>query len=48
MTPAASIFVAGHLGLVGSAIVRRLHLAGFGNLLLPDRHELDFDAPGRG
>ncbi len=29
MTPEASIFVAGHRGLVGSAIVRRLEAAGF-------------------
>jgi len=41
MTPDASIFVAGHRGLVGSAITRRLRSAGFVNLLLRDRHELD-------
>jgi len=35
------IFVAGHRGLVGSAIVRRLRAAGFNNLLLTDRHTLD-------
>jgi len=35
------IFVAGHRGLVGSAIVRRLEQAGFGNLLLRRRAELD-------
>jgi GDP-L-fucose synthase len=37
----APIFVAGHAGLVGSAIVRRLRAAGFDNLLLVRRHELD-------
>ena len=36
MTPLpkdARIFVAGHRGLVGSAIVRRLHALGYSNLL---------------
>jgi GDP-L-fucose synthase len=37
----ASIFVAGHRGLVGSAIVRRLRVAGFQNLILKTRAELD-------
>ena len=37
----AAIFVAGHRGLVGSAIVRRLRGAGYGNLLLRERAELD-------
>jgi len=41
MTPDAPIFVAGHRGLVGSAIVRRLRLSGFQNLILRDRSELD-------
>jgi len=41
MTPDESIFVAGHRGLVGSAIVRRLRVAGFLNLILRDRTELD-------
>ena len=41
MKPEASIFVAGHRGLVGSALVRRLHAAGFENLLLRERGELD-------
>ena len=36
-----SIFVAGHRGLVGSAIVRALERAGFKHLLLRDRKELD-------
>ena len=39
--PDAAIYVAGHRGLVGSAIVRRLRQAGFHNLLLPSRDELD-------
>jgi GDP-L-fucose synthase len=37
----ARIFVAGHRGLVGSAIVRRLESEGFHNLLLASRDELD-------
>jgi GDP-L-fucose synthase len=41
MTPDSPIFVAGHRGLVGSAIVRRLQRAGFDNLLLPTRSEVD-------
>ena len=41
MNPDSSIFVAGHRGLVGSAIVRRLQAAGFRNLVLRDRSELN-------
>lgn len=41
MTPDASIFVAGHRGLVGSAIVRRLQAAGFTQMILRDHRELD-------
>ena len=37
----ARIFVAGHSGLVGGAIVRRLEAAGHHNLLLARRAELD-------
>ena len=37
----ARIFVAGHRGLVGSAIVRRLEREGFANLLTVGREELD-------
>ena len=37
----ARIFVAGHRGLVGSAVVRRLRAEGFDNLLLRTRGELD-------
>ena len=36
-----SIFVAGHRGLVGSAVVRALRAQGFENLLLRTRAELD-------
>ena len=35
------IFVAGHNGLVGSAIVRGLQAVGYSNLLLQSRSELD-------
>src|SRR5262245_24189945 len=37
----ARIFVAGHRGLVGSAIVRHLHAQGFDNLLTATRDQLD-------
>jgi GDP-L-fucose synthase len=37
----ASIYVAGHQGLVGSALVRALNRAGYHNLLLRTRAELD-------
>ncbi|MCU1401166.1 MAG: fcl, partial [Acidimicrobiales bacterium] len=35
------IYVAGHAGLVGSAVVRRLRDAGFENILTASRHQLD-------
>jgi GDP-L-fucose synthase len=41
MNPDAAIFVAGHRGLVGSALVRRLRAAGFQKLLLREHGELD-------
>ena len=37
----SKIYVAGHRGLVGSAIVRRLQRAGFGNLVTRTSSELD-------
>ena len=41
MKPDSLIYVAGHRGLVGSAIVRRLGAAGFTNLLLRTHQETD-------
>jgi GDP-L-fucose synthase len=41
MDRAARIFVAGHRGLAGSAIVRRLVADGYGDLLLRTSSELD-------
>ncbi|HEY4214921.1 MAG TPA: GDP-L-fucose synthase [Steroidobacteraceae bacterium] len=41
MRPEDSIFVAGHRGLVGSAITRRLRSGGFDNLILRDRSQLE-------
>ncbi len=41
MNTASKIYVAGHRGLVGSAIVRRLGELGYSNLLLRTRSELD-------
>jgi GDP-L-fucose synthase len=41
MHKADKIFVAGHRGMVGSALVRRLEAEGFRNLLKPDRSQLD-------
>ena len=41
MNADSKIYVAGHRGLVGSAIVRRLQGAGFGNLVVAGRAELD-------
>jgi len=41
MISSSKIFVAGHLGLVGSAIVRSLQQQGFSNLLVRTRAELD-------
>ena len=37
----SKIYVAGHLGMVGSALVRRLQLSGFGNIVTRSRSELD-------
>lgn len=41
MEPNARIYVAGHGGMVGSALVRSLQEKGFGNLLLKSSEELD-------
>jgi GDP-L-fucose synthase len=41
MERSARIFVAGHRGLVGSAIVRRLEAAGYTNVVTRSRQELD-------
>jgi GDP-L-fucose synthase len=41
MNKSAKIFVAGHRGMVGSAIVRRLKAEGFSNLLTRDHSQLD-------
>jgi len=41
METGSKIFIAGHNGLVGSAIVRQLSADGFKNLLLKERSELD-------
>ena len=35
------IYIAGHLGLVGSAILRRLEAQGYTNLITRSREELD-------
>jgi GDP-L-fucose synthase len=41
MTNASRIFVAGHRGLVGSAVCRRLELLGYKNVLTATRDQLD-------
>jgi GDP-L-fucose synthase len=41
MNPTAKIYIAGHRGLVGSAIVRNLQAAGYTNLLLRTHADLD-------
>ena len=41
MEKEAKIFVAGHRGMVGSAVVRRFQQAGFENILTRTRQELD-------
>ncbi|MBQ9639626.1 MAG: GDP-L-fucose synthase [Bacteroidales bacterium] len=45
MNKSDKIFVAGHRGLVGSAIVRRLQALGYDNLLLRSHAELDLLDP---
>src|SRR3989475_8215354 len=39
--PASRVFVAGHRGLVGSAILRRLEAEGFRRVLTASREQLD-------
>ncbi|MCL5993920.1 MAG: NAD-dependent epimerase/dehydratase family protein [Firmicutes bacterium] len=41
ISPFAKIYLAGHRGLVGSALLRKLQEAGFSNLLLRTSRELD-------
>jgi len=41
MERSARIFVAGHRGLVGSAVLRQLRAKGYGNLLTATREQLD-------
>jgi len=45
LTPTTSIFVAGHGGMVGSAIVRRLTERGYARVLVRTRSELDLCDP---
>jgi len=46
MNAADPIFVAGHRGMVGAALVRLLKARGYTNLLLRTRAELDLTEPG--
>lgn len=46
MRPESRIYVAGHRGMVGSAIVRRLRADGFTNLVLRTHAELDLTDQG--
>ncbi|MGC8792788.1 MAG: GDP-L-fucose synthase family protein, partial [Bryobacteraceae bacterium] len=41
MNPSSKVYVAGHRGLVGSAICRKLQQAGYANLVVRTRQELD-------
>jgi GDP-L-fucose synthase len=45
MNKAARVYVAGHRGLVGAALVRRLQAQGYENLLLRDRATVDLTEP---
>ena len=41
MTKSSKIFIAGHKGMVGSAVVRSFEKAGYQNLVVKNRSELD-------
>ncbi|BAU48585.1 GDP-L-fucose synthase [Sulfurifustis variabilis] len=41
MQPASKVYVAGHRGLVGSALLRRLHAGGYENIVTRTHAELD-------
>jgi GDP-L-fucose synthase len=41
MNKTSKIYVAGHMGMVGSAILRKLQKEGYTNLLIRSRNELD-------
>ena len=41
MNPSDKIYVAGHNGLIGSAIVRHLLRSGYTNIVIRNRNELD-------
>ncbi|WP_425261570.1 GDP-L-fucose synthase [Rubrivivax sp. RP6-9] len=47
MAPDAPVYVAGHRGMVGSAIVRRLQALGHDNILTATHAELDLTDPAR-
>ena len=44
LTPDSRIFVAGHRGMVGSAIVRRLTAEGYSKVITQTHAELDLKA----
>lgn len=46
MDPSTPVFVAGHGGLIGSAVLRRLRQDGYTNLLVRTRAELDLTREG--
>jgi GDP-L-fucose synthase len=41
LSPSSKLFIAGHRGMIGSAIVRRLEKSGYHNLILATREDLD-------
>ena len=46
LSPDSKIFIAGHRGMVGSAIVRRLQSEGYHNLSTCTREEMDLTSQG--